>query len=106
MDFFAQVTAPTKGTHEVVERQHMSWSTGLQLTAGHRASISQAKKSRSVSADHRAKLSQACKTKRAVMTYYGPYPSVMAVARASGRNEETVRSWIRKFPEHYYYIGE
>ena len=39
-----------------------------------------------------------------VMTYYGPYPSKTAVARAAGVDPGTVSNWIKKYPEHYYYI--
>ena len=40
-----------------------------------------------------------------VMTYYGQYPSVEAVAKAAGVTGNVVRRWIKKYPKHYYYIG-
>lgn len=56
------------------------------------------------SAESRAKLS-ASKTKP-VMTPHGMFPSIRAIAEASGRYDSTVRTWMRKFPEHYYYVNK
>lgn len=41
-----------------------------------------------------------------VMTYYGVFPSRRAVAEAAGVSCETVRSWMKKYPDHYYYMGK
>jgi hypothetical protein len=45
------------------------------------------------------------KSGRPVMTYYGVFPSVRAVSEASGYTSYTVRAWMQKYPEHYYYIN-
>ena len=52
----------------------------------------------------RAKMS-ATKSKP-VMTAYGVYPSCMAVAEAANVTRATVYMWMKKYPEHYYYIKE
>ena len=39
-----------------------------------------------------------------VMTPYGAYPSITAVAKAANRMNQTVRAWIKKYPKHYYYL--
>jgi hypothetical protein len=39
-----------------------------------------------------------------VMTYYGQYPSVEAVAKAAGVTGNVVRRWIKKYPKHYYFV--
>ena len=41
---------------------------------------------------------------RRVMTPYGVYPSITAVAQAANRITQTVRSWMKKYPKHYYYL--
>jgi hypothetical protein len=43
-------------------------------------------------------------TGKPVMTYYGLYPSVSAVAQAAGVFTSDVRRWIKNYPEHYYYV--
>lgn len=40
-----------------------------------------------------------------VMTYYGVFPSRRAVAEAAGVSCETVRLWMKRYPEYYYYLG-
>lgn len=110
MDFFAKVTKPSQGTQETIEKKRVRWNAGLStkdlqfLTDDSRARMSAGRKGKPWSTEHRAKLSQSCKTKKAVMTYYGPFESVTAVARASGYSRKVVGSWIRKYPEHYYYV--
>ena len=42
--------------------------------------------------------------KRPVMTPYGAYPSITAVAKAANRTGQTVKIWIKKYPKHYYYL--
>lgn len=46
----------------------------------------------------------AAATKKPVMTYYGPFPSVREAAEAAGVTTYTMARWIRKYPKHYYYI--
>ena len=41
---------------------------------------------------------------RRVMTPHGAYPSVTAVAKAENKTDQTVRTWIKKYPKHYYYL--
>ena len=38
-----------------------------------------------------------------LMTPNGLFPSIKAVCEASGKCEDTIRKWIKKWPEHYYY---
>ena len=47
---------------------------------------------------------QAQKQWKPVMTYYGAYPSLKAVAEAASVSGTTVRKWMKKYPQHYYYI--
>ena len=73
-----------------------------------RDKIGNAQRGKKYSAEIRARMLAAATASkgRPVMTYYGPYPSVMAVARAAGVLDETVRKWIKRYPEHYYYINK
>ena len=41
---------------------------------------------------------------RPVMTPYGAYPSITAIAQAANRMNATVKTWIKKYPKHYYYL--
>jgi len=92
---------------------------GRTLTAEHRAKIGAAKKGRTQSAEHRAKLGAARKGRthsaearaklgaahvKPVMTPNGLYPSLKAVREASGVTAPTIRRWMKKWPEHYYYV--
>lgn len=60
---------------------------------------------RVISDETRAKLR---KTSRIldVMTPNGVFPSRAAVARAAGVQPATINRWMKKWPEHYYYIKE
>jgi len=64
------------------------------------------------SAEHRAKLSASKKGKlnggnsKPIMTPNGIYPSHSAVQRAAGVSEPTVYRWMKKWPEHYYYLDK
>jgi Ni/Co efflux regulator RcnB len=41
---------------------------------------------------------------KAVMTPHGYFPHVLAVAEAAGVGKAAVYQWIKKYPEHYYYM--
>jgi hypothetical protein len=91
---------------------------GRVLTPDWRAKIGNAHKGREVSAETRAKLSanyrrpwseessaklSAIKS-TPVMTPNGLFPSRKAVARAAGVGPATITRWMRKWPEHYYFV--
>jgi hypothetical protein len=44
--------------------------------------------------------------RKTIMTPNGLYPSRGDVARAAGVHSSTVDAWMKKWPEHYYYIEE
>jgi hypothetical protein len=81
-------------------------NSGRRHSPEARARIRAANKGSKHSAETRAKMSAAKKGRshsKPVMTPYGVYPSVGAVAEASGRGKHVVRRWMKKYPEHYYY---
>lgn len=49
-------------------------------------------------AEHKAKLS------KPIMTPNGPFPSVKAVAETAGVSANTIRRWLKNFPNDYYFI--
>lgn len=57
-----------------------------------------------VSAETRAKISAI--NSKPVMTPNGVYPSIKAVAEASGFPGHTVRRWLKRFPDQYYFINK
>lgn len=80
-------------------------NVGKTHTAEARAKMSAAQKGKPKpkwSAEARARFSASKGTP--VMTPHGLFPSIRAVAEASGRDGSTVRTWLRKFPEHYFYL--
>jgi len=109
---------PSKFSDET--RAKMSASQkGRTLTAETRVKLSAAMKGRTQSAEHRAKLGAARKGRthsaearaklgaahvKPVMTPNGLYPSLKAVREASGVTAPTIRRWMKKWPEHYYYV--
>jgi len=105
-------TAWNKGKPHSEQAKARMRATRSQLvyspSAETRASISAAQTGKKYSPEIRARMLAAATASkgRPVMTYYGPYPSVMAVARAAGVLDETVRKWIKRYPEHYYYINK
>lgn len=78
---------------------------GKVLSEEHRAKISAANKGihlgRTLSLEHRTQLAQRAGK---VMTPHGVFPSVRAVSEAAQVGVYCVRSWMKKFPEHYYYV--
>ena len=60
---------------------------------------------RIISDETRAKLAKTSRI-RDVMTPNGVFPSRVAVARAAGVDGSTIDRWMKKWPEHYYYIKE
>ena len=109
----AKISASMKGkTHSADTRA--KWSdahTGKTLSAETRAKISAGLKGRkgwnegkTLSAEHRAKIIAA--KAKPIITPYGLFPSVRAVAEASGKPIYTVQSWVKKYPEHYYYVKD
>ena len=148
MDFFTQVTKPSKGTQETLVKKHEVWNKGLKgvlivseetlakkrgqvawnkglkgsMSENNKASLLAANLGRKRSAETLAKLraanlgrkfgplstEQRLKLRAAhatpVMTYYGVYPSVRAVAEAAGVSAKVVSGWMKRFPKHYYYV--
>jgi len=115
-------SAETRALMSATRSGVLSPTYGKKHSAETRAKIGAANKGRTISAESRAKLSAALKGKpkpkwsaesranfsasksKPVMTPYGLFPSIRAIAEASGRDASTVRTWLRKFPEHYYYV--
>ena len=60
---------------------------------------------RVISDETRAKLSKTSRI-RDVMTPNGVFPSRAAVARAAGVHPKTVDGWMKRWPQHYYYIKD
>lgn len=96
-------------------------NVGKTLSAEHRAKIGAAHKGRTLPAEHRAKIGAAHKGRkmseehrahliaikaRPVMTPHGLFPSVRAVVEASGYPKRYVYAWMKRFPEHYYYVNK
>jgi len=75
---------------------------GRIITAEARAKLSAAGKGRTHSAEHRAKI-RAARTKP-VMTPNGLYPSRKHVAEEAKVNITTIDNWMKKWPDHYYYV--
>ncbi len=46
------------------------------------------------------------KNRKPIMTPNGPFPSLSAVAEAAGVKPGKVWIWMKRWPEHYYYIKE
>lgn len=84
--------SPMKGrTHSEEARALMSERHSGGPKVGH-----------AVSAETRAKISAI--NSKPVMTPNGVYPSIKAVAEASGFPGHVVRRWLKRFPTHYYFI--
>jgi hypothetical protein len=66
-----------------------------------RMSARNAFKGKPISEERRAALQA---TARPLMTPNGLYPNARAVVEASGYSINAVRRWVKKYPEHYYYI--
>jgi hypothetical protein len=81
---------------------------GKIISAECRAKMSAASKGRPKSPEHRAKISAGHKNKgvgtKPLMTPNGLYPSRKAVAEAANVPFWTVDSWIKKWPQHYFYL--
>jgi hypothetical protein len=93
-----------KHTAEVIAKMS-AIKKGKKHTAESRAKMSATQKGKPKpkwSAESRARFSASKATP--VMTPHGLFPSIRAVAEASGRDGSTVRTWLRKFPEHYFYL--
>lgn len=89
------------------ERNHPSPMKGRTHTAEARAKMSERhnggpKVGHAVSDETRAKISAI--NSKPVMTPNGAYPSIKAVAEASGFPGHTVRRWLKRFPDQYYFI--
>lgn len=101
----------------------VGWSRGKKLTTEHKAKLSQAHtgKKRPAEVVEKCRLSnighevtQATRDKirathlaraPSVMTPHGVFPSTGAVAAAANVSKTTVRNWIKKYPQHYYYVS-
>ena len=87
-----------------VSVNHVSLETRAKMSASQKGK----NKGKKRSAETRAKMS-ANHTRPAaklLMTPNGLYPSRKAVAKAANVCPETISNWIKKWPEHYYYINK
>jgi hypothetical protein len=89
-------------------RQQISKSRkGVAKSAEHRAKLSASKTGYKLSEETKLKMAQARlgrKFNKPVMTPNGIFESRTAVALAAGVDPTTVGNWMKKWPEHYYYI--
>jgi hypothetical protein len=53
---------------------------------------------------HSKKWQQRFTGSKPVMTPNGKFPSVQSVADAAKVDGNTIRRWMKKWPEHYYYV--
>jgi hypothetical protein len=89
----------TGRTHSAETRAKMSASRkGKTFSAETRAKIGAAGKGKAISAEHRASIS------KPMMTPNGVFPSKNAVAVAANTTTVTIARWMKKYPEHYYYL--
>jgi hypothetical protein len=72
-----------------------SWNKGIPHTDQAKANISKSKKGKPNA--------HLCKP---LMTPNGVFPSAVAVATAAGVSYVTVWNWIKRWPEHYYYLDK
>jgi hypothetical protein len=112
MDFFAKVTKPSKGTQEIVKPETVKWNKGLkgchseETIAKIKFALSQRDNtvySRKKTASERKKIGAA--KSKALMTPNGLFPSCVSVAKTAGVCTDTVRKWIRLYPNDYYYVA-
>ena len=102
---------------EVTLDEFLTWSVFKQIgnikpshtkkhTAEARAKISANRRggmsNRKHSVETRAKMSAT--REKAVMTPNGLFPSRRAVAQAAGVSASNITHWMKKWPEHYYYV--
>ena len=95
-------------------RAHRTGSKNGPLTAEHRARIGDIHRGKIVGEETRKKMSESAKnrqrelnqTGKPIMTPNGIFPSVMEVSRVAGVTYSTVHYWMKKWPEHYYYIAK
>lgn len=132
MDLFkTKMTAPDDSKVTIVEKKHVVWNTGLKgqgtmLGKKHsketRDRFSKMRKGVPLSEQHRINVIAASARRKGVpltgerltkikiapckktMTPNGVFPSLKAVAEAAGVSTVTIRKWMKKWPEHYYYI--
>ena len=128
MDFFTQVTVPSKGTHEIVEKQRVAWNKGIdQLDPETRKRITEMHRGRVISSATRNRQSKANAgidrlanagvdrtaintQKKVCVTPFGCFRSAGEASRQLGIPYQTLVSRIKntKNAEYsaWYYKGE
>jgi hypothetical protein len=115
MDFFQSAGANPNASAEVLVRQHIKWNKGLrgQVTFTKappspetRAKISAANKGRTQTKETRALMKVNAHKVRAkpIMTPLGLFPTRHAFAQAANMKPPSVNYWLKKCPEHYFYL--
>jgi len=110
---FVKNAEETKAKRAQKLKEHWAVNTKPGTRNGHhhtdeaRAKISAAFKGKKRSEEAKAAMRAAHALRaKPVMTPHGLFPSVRAVAEASGQESRTVRFWIRQYPKHYYYVSK
>lgn len=122
MNFFQAVSANPNATSETIEKRRLSWNSGLKGCMSHsletRQKMKQSRKEQigtPATEEKRQKISQANKGKTPwnkgisgpLMTPNGLIlGGVQEVADLSGKSRIQVYRWIKRWPQHYYYIKD
>lgn len=83
---------------------HLHGLTHYKHSDERRANISKGAKKRWANTSVRYTDIASATRRKAIMTPQGLYPSRAAAFRAYGVCSTTLDSWMKKFPEQYYYV--
>jgi hypothetical protein len=108
------VSEETRAKLRARPKQVVSEETRAKLREAGKKAWATTRKGYVVSEEARAKMSQAKKGRRRplnvtgkpIMTPNGIFPSVMQVSRVAGVSYDRVHYWMKKWPQHYYYIKD
>jgi len=102
-----KVQAATGKTRTAEQRARIGLANSTKTrTEEFKAHLSAINTGKKLSAEHRKKISTNSKQARPVMTPHGVFPSKIAVARAAGTYIEKVTYWMKRYPEHFYFIED
>lgn len=129
MDFFQPITTNPNATSETLEKKRVAWNKGITYSNAlkgskkspeHCANLSKSLTGRKMAPEARAKIGAANKGKptwnkgrswkkkpKAIMTPNGLINGgIEEIMKLSGAPYFTVYRWIKRWPEHYYYINK
>ena len=115
MNFFQPASANPNASVETLEKQRIIWNKGLRGVVSFtkappcqdtRDKISVANKGRTHSTETRALMRANAHRVRAkqLMTPLGLFPTRHAFAQAANMKPQSVNYWLKKCPEHYFYL--